>query len=234
MIAELLAKFAEGSRTALAEALTLAEIGADSIEGSIPCSPVIGFTGAPGVGKSTLIANFIDWLRAREESVAVVLVDPTSPTTGGAFLGDRIRLQRHATDEKVFIRSLGARGEVGGLAPNLSAVIGVFQAANFDWVIVETVGVGQSETAVAQIADLVVWVTAPGHGDEIQAHKAGVVEIADVAVVTQCDRPGGGQLAGGLVAARLSGRSGAPLEVFEVSSAQKQGLEPLFSRLSTH
>jgi LAO/AO transport system kinase len=151
---------------------------------------VIGVTGAPGVGKSTVIDGLIGWHRQRGRRVAVVAVDPSSPFSGGALLGDRIRMQRHATDDGVFIRSLAARGELGGLSRSTVAAVAVLDAAGFPIVIVETVGVGQGEVDVAGAADAVVVVTAPGLGDEVQALKAGVLEIADLLVVNKADRDG--------------------------------------------
>jgi len=151
---------------------------------------VVGVTGAPGVGKSTLVDGLIAVARARGERVAVVAVDPSSPFSGGALLGDRVRMQRHATDEGVFIRSLATRGQQGGLSRSTVATVAVLDAAGFPLVIVETVGAGQAEIDVADATDAVVVVTAPGLGDEIQALKAGLLEIADVLVVNKGDREG--------------------------------------------
>jgi LAO/AO transport system kinase len=151
---------------------------------------VVGVTGAPGVGKSTLVDGLIGWYRARGQRVAVVAVDPSSPLTGGALLGDRIRMQGHATDQGVFIRSLATRGETGGLSRSTVAAAAVLDAAGFPIVIIETVGVGQGEVDVAGAADAVVVVTAPGLGDDVQALKAGVLEIADLLVVNKADREG--------------------------------------------
>ena len=151
---------------------------------------VVGVTGAPGVGKSTLVDALIAVARARGERVAVVAVDPSSPFSGGALLGDRVRMQRHATDEGVFIRSLATRGQQGGLSRATTATVAVLDAAGFPLVFVETVGAGQAEIDVADAADAVVVVTAPGLGDDIQALKAGLLEIADILVVNKGDRDG--------------------------------------------
>jgi LAO/AO transport system kinase len=151
---------------------------------------VVGVTGHPGVGKSTLVDALVAAYRARDEKVAVVAVDPSSPFSGGALLGDRVRMQRHFTDEGVFIRSLATRGQLGGLSRSTSAAIAVLDAVGFPVVFVETVGAGQAEIDVADAADAVVVVTAPGLGDEIQALKAGLLEIADVLVVNKGDRDG--------------------------------------------
>ena len=151
---------------------------------------VLGVTGNPGAGKSTVVDALIDQYRKAGKRVGVVAVDPSSPFSGGAILGDRIRMQRHATDEGVFIRSLATRGHLGGLSRSTSDVVAVLDAMGFDVVIVETVGVGQDEVDVVSQAETAVVVTVPGLGDEIQAIKAGILEIADVFVVNKADREG--------------------------------------------
>ncbi len=151
---------------------------------------VVGITGAPGAGKSSLTDAFIARLRADGRSVAVVAVDPSSPFTGGAILGDRIRMQDHAGDRGVFIRSMSNRGHLGGLAATTPRAVSIVDAAGFDVVFVETVGVGQAEVEVASATDLVVVVVTPGWGDSVQANKAGVLEVGDVYVVNKADRPG--------------------------------------------
>ncbi|HEX3696184.1 MAG TPA: methylmalonyl Co-A mutase-associated GTPase MeaB [Polyangia bacterium] len=151
---------------------------------------IIGITGNPGVGKSTLVDGLITRYRARGLRVGVVAVDPSSPFSGGALLGDRIRMQRHATDGDVFIRSLATRGQMGGLSRSTADVAAALDAARFGVVIIETVGVGQDEIDVITAADTVVVVTAPGLGDDVQALKAGILEIADVLVVNKGDREG--------------------------------------------
>lgn len=151
---------------------------------------VLGVTGTPGAGKSTLVGRLVGELRARDLKVAVVAVDPTSPFTGGAILGDRIRMQQHFLDEGVFIRSLATRGNLGGLSRSSGDVIRVLDAAGFDVIVVETVGVGQDELEIAQMADTTIVVVAPGLGDDVQAIKAGILEIADVFCVNKADRDG--------------------------------------------
>ena len=151
---------------------------------------VIGLTGAPGVGKSTTATSLVRALRARGERVGVLAVDPSSPFSGGALLGDRVRMQEHALDHDVYIRSMATRGHLGGLAVATPQALRAFDAAGFDTVIVETVGVGQSEIEVAETADTTVVLLAPGMGDGIQAAKAGILEIGDIFVVNKSDRDG--------------------------------------------
>ena len=150
---------------------------------------VIGLTGAPGAGKSTVANALVTAFRARALKTAVLAVDPTSPFSGGALLGDRVRMQEHATDPGVFIRSMGNRGQLGGLAAATPQVVRVLDAAGYQVICVETVGVGQSEVEIASAADTTVVLVAPGMGDSIQAAKAGVLEVADVLVVNKADRP---------------------------------------------
>jgi LAO/AO transport system kinase len=150
---------------------------------------VIGLTGAPGAGKSTVTSALVRAFRARGNRVAVLAVDPSSPFTGGALLGDRVRMQEHATDDGVFIRSMGSRGQLGGLAAAAPQAIRILAAAGYDVILVETVGVGQAEVEIASAADSTVVLVVPGMGDSIQAAKAGLLEVADVLVVNKADRP---------------------------------------------
>jgi LAO/AO transport system kinase len=186
-----------GERRAVARAISAVEDGAADLEalsegifGSTGRAATIGLTGAPGVGKSTLAAGLVRVGRARDLRAAVLAVDPTSPYTGGALLGDRVRMQEHATDPSVFIRSMATRGHLGGMALAAPEAVRILDAAGYDRVVVETVGVGQAEVDVAAATDTAVVVLAPGMGDAVQMAKAGILEVADVFVVNKADRDG--------------------------------------------
>jgi len=154
---------------------------------------IVGITGPPGAGKSSLVDALAAEMRRRDKTVAIIAVDPSSQASGGAILGDRVRMQRHHADPGVFIRSMATRGATGGLARTSAALSRLFRSAGFDFVIIETVGVGQDEVDVATLADVTVVVLVPGMGDDIQALKAGVMEIADIFVINKADRPGAEQ-----------------------------------------
>jgi LAO/AO transport system kinase len=162
---------------------------------------VVGFTGPPGAGKSTLVNALIENLRRQGRTVGVIAVDPSSPISGGAILGDRIRMTAALDDDGVFVRSLASRGYLGGLSPAAVRIIDALDGAGFDIVLLETVGTGQSEIDVAEVADIRVVIAAPGLGDDIQAMKSGLLEIADVIVVNKADRPGAEQTLQQLVGA---------------------------------
>jgi len=155
---------------------------------------VWGITGAPGSGKSSLVDLFIEYKRRAGQRIAVIAVDPTSPFSGGAILGDRLRMQRHATDDSVFIRSMASRGHLGGLAGATADAIKILDAAGFDLIIVETIGVGQSEIEVVELADLIILILVPGMGDDIQALKAGIMEIGDLFIINKADKDGAAKL----------------------------------------
>jgi LAO/AO transport system kinase len=198
-----------------------------------------GVTGSPGVGKSTLTDALITSLRAEGKSVGVVAVDPTSPFSGGAILGDRVRMQRHATDEGVFIRSLATRGHFGGLTASTRAVVMVMAAMGKDVVIIETVGVGQDEVDIVRAADTTLVVTVPGLGDDVQALKAGILEVGDVFVVNKADREGAAstamQLESMLEMERGKERyQGWSPPVVQTAAADGRGLEELRQAIATH
>ena len=200
---------------------------------------LIGLTGSPGVGKSSLVDRLVTSLRRDGLSVAVVAVDPTSPFSGGAILGDRVRMQKHATDPGVFIRSLATRGAFGGLTPAVRGVVQALDAAGFDRILIETVGVGQDEVDIVQLAQTTLVITVPGLGDEIQAIKAGIMEIADLLVVNKADRPGAeqtlGQLNSMLEMNRFTGRELDWLpRLLKVSARTGEGFEELMAALEEH
>jgi GTPase len=187
----------QGERRALARLLTEIEDRSTAGEAGLRYlyprageAHLVGITGAPGSGKSTLVAALVGEARARGRAAAVVAIDPSSPITGGAILGDRVRMQIHAGDRDVFIRSMASRGHAGGLAPAAVAAAAVLDAVGFPLVFIETVGTGQSEVEIASIADTTVVVQAPEMGDEVQAIKAGLLEVADLVVVSKGDRSG--------------------------------------------
>jgi LAO/AO transport system kinase len=186
-----------GDRSALARLLSLVEQGGDPARAVGRRTHVlggnaytVGVTGAPGAGKSTLTNAMVAELRGAGDRVAVLAIDPSSPFTGGAILGDRVRMGDHALDDGVFIRSMATRGHLGGLALAAPEAVRVLDAAGYPWVILETVGVGQVEVEVVGTADTTVVVVNPGWGDSVQANKAGLMEIADVFVINKADRPG--------------------------------------------
>jgi LAO/AO transport system kinase len=196
---------------------------------------VLGVTGNPGAGKSTVVDALIHYYRQAGKRVGVVAVDPTSPFSGGAILGDRIRMQRHATDPGVFIRSLATRGHLGGLSRSTGDVVAVLDAMGYDVVIIETVGVGQDEVDVVAQAETAVVVTVPGLGDEIQAIKAGILEIADVLVVNKSDREGADRTVRDLVAMlELRGHGAAEVEIVRTVATTGKGIDELAHAIDRH
>jgi GTPase len=200
---------------------------------------VIGLTGSPGVGKSTVTAALVAAYRAAGQRVGVLAVDPTSPFSGGALLGDRVRMQNHATDDGVFIRSMASRGQLGGLAWATPQALRILDAAGFGLVLIETVGVGQAELEIASLADTTLVIVAPGMGDSIQAAKAGILEIADVFVVNKSDRPGAQEVVRDL-RTMLSmgewppGRWKPPIVSTAAAGSDRAGLDDLVERIGQH
>ncbi|WP_332644460.1 methylmalonyl Co-A mutase-associated GTPase MeaB [Aeromicrobium sp.] len=230
---------AKGNRADLARVLTILSYGddrTDALAGQLALSAapgrVISITGPPGAGKSTLVSAMLTALRKRGLPVAVLAIDPSSPLTGGGILGDRIRMERHTDDLGVFVRSLGARNHGDGIADNLPAMIDAMAIAGWPLVLVETVGVGQSETGVFKLADISILVSVPGLGDDVQTMKAGVLELADIHVVNKSDLPGADivarQLKGML---RLRGASGAQPPVLTTDATTGQGVDELLDAI---
>lgn len=196
-IAALFSEACNGERSALARLLSLIERGGDDartvgrlVYPKTGNGYIVGITGAPGAGKSTLTSSLISHIRSLEQTVSVLAIDPSSPFTGGAILGDRVRMQNHATDPGVFIRSMATRGHLGGLSLATSEAVRLLDAVGSPCTLVETVGVGQVEVEIARNADTIVVVVNPGWGDSVQANKAGLLEIADIFVINKADRPG--------------------------------------------
>ncbi|QLG11376.1 methylmalonyl Co-A mutase-associated GTPase MeaB [Deinococcus sp. D7000] len=209
---DLAARYQAGDLRALARAVTLAEAGLPAARPLLKIaraggirSVVLGITGSPGSGKSTLTDALIAELRAQGKRVAVLAVDPSSPYSGGAILGDRIRMLRHHADSGVFVRSLASRGALGGLSARTMAVLALLEGGGFDWIILETVGVGQSEVDVAAACDHTLLVVTPAGGDGVQAFKAGIMEIADVIAVNKADLPGSSRTVRELTSAQALG-----------------------------
>ncbi len=239
-----------GDRRSLARLLTavenrtpLAEAALRRLYPMAGRAQLIGITGPPGAGKSTLVAALIAELRRADRPVAVVAVDPSSPITGGAVLGDRVRMQAYAADPDVFIRSMASRGHSGGLSSATTAAAAVFDAVGFDVVLIETVGTGQSEVEVAATADTTVVVEAPEMGDEIQAIKAGLLEVADLIVVNKGDKPGAHRTAGQLRAmltgatprgARLGWPTPKEPEILVATAATGEGVAELLAAIDRH
>jgi LAO/AO transport system kinase len=218
-------RVAAGDRRALARALTLAENGISLAGGTAPEPPRrVAVTGPPGAGKSTLVAALIAEIRARGLGVAVLAVDPSSPYTGGALLGDRIRMAKHALDDGVFIRSQASRGASGGLAPTTHALLDVLDRGGFDLVLLETVGAGQADVDAVLATDFAVLVLAPQMGDGVQAMKAGLIEAADLVVVNKSDLGGADIVRDDLLAAfELSARGAKEVLICSAKSGTGVG-----------
>src|SRR4051812_3986729 len=228
-----------GDRRGMARAISLVEDGAPELEalsaGIFPKTgnaATVGLTGSPGVGKSTLTEQLVRAARSRERTVAVLAIDPTSPFTGGALLGDRLRMQAHATDPGVFIRSMATRGHLGGMALAAPEAVRILDASGKDVVVVETVGVGQAEVEVAHATDTTLVVVSPGWGDAVQVAKAGILEIADVFVVNKSDKDGAGEAARDL---RHMLKMGAEMAwtppVVQTSATTGEGIDELWEAI---
>lgn len=241
-LAGLLADLAARKPRAVARAITLVEEGGPGCDAvlraldqkAIQAATVIGVTGPPGAGKSSLSARLVGLLRARGERVGIVAVDPSSVLSGGALLGDRIRMMAHATDADVLIRSMASRGRLGGLCGAAAGAARVMAGAGCSFVFLETVGVGQSEMDIVRLADLTVMVLAPGLGDEVQAMKAGLLEMVDLLVVNKADLAGAEGLALDLEGAardrqRLHGQ--APPPVCMASALEERGIAELLAKV---
>jgi LAO/AO transport system kinase len=242
-VADLERRFRQGDPRALARALTLVESGHPWGQALLKRlrgqgqAKVVGITGSPGAGKSTLTDRLILEARKRGERVGVLAVDPSSPFTGGAILGDRIRMMRHHQDPGVFIRSMASRGALGGLAGATVAALSLLEAFGFQRIFVETVGVGQSEVDIARVADTTLLVLTPAAGDAVQAFKAGVMEIADIFAVNKFDLPGGERLIQELKSAlELSPPrpGGWRPPIYPTVAATGEGVEALFEGLEAH
>jgi LAO/AO transport system kinase len=241
-VQELIDGVLAGDRRAVARAISMVEDGGEDLPalsaGLFPKTGgayTIGLTGSPGVGKSSLAGALVGVARARDETAAVLAIDPTSPYTGGALLGDRVRMQDHATDPGVFIRSMATRGHLGGMALAAPEAIRILDASGKDLVFVETVGVGQAEVEVAGATDTTLVVLAPGWGDAVQAAKAGILEVADVFVVNKADRDGVNDTVRDLnMMLRTGGHGEWVPPVVRTSTATGEGLDELWEDIAKH
>lgn len=238
-LAALFERLRRGDAAALSRCLSLVERGgahADAI-GRLAHpltgrAAVVGFSGSPGAGKSTLIDAYIAHVRAGGRSVAVAAVDPSSPVSGGAVLGDRVRMQRHTEDPKVFIRSIASRGHLGGLTENIQRVVDLMDASGRDVIVIETVGAGQSEVEIVEVADICVVVNAPNLGDDVQAIKAGILEIADILVVNKADLPSASRTAQQLRAMLTLRADERDVPVIETVATSGTGVDALAAAVS--
>jgi LAO/AO transport system kinase len=240
-ISNLLDKFKSGNIRALAKVLTLVENNSEHAKEIIEKLEykndyqVIGFTGSPGAGKSSLIDSLITKIRENNLSVGVIAIDPSSPFTGGAILGDRIRMIKHSTDKKVFIRSMANRGQAGGLALSTLKACKILSAFGFDIIIVETVGAGQTEVEIIKTADTIVLVLNPESGDDIQAIKAGIMEIADIFVINKSDLPGANKTKINIEnLVHESKKSEWNTPIVMTSTFKNEGINELFLKIKEH
>ncbi|MFZ4516180.1 MAG: methylmalonyl Co-A mutase-associated GTPase MeaB [Acidimicrobiia bacterium] len=245
-IGALVAGLRARDRSAIAKSISVMEQGGpDAAALSAAIFPntgsarVLGLTGAPGAGKSTLTDQLIRCARGEGDEIGVLAIDPTSPFTGGAILGDRVRMQNHATDDGVFIRSMATRGHLGGLALAVPQAVRVLDAAQKPWVLIETVGVGQVEVEIAGTADTTIVVVTPGWGDGVQANKAGLMEIADIFVVNKADRPGARETVRDLeqmldLALEIDRTPGWRPPIVETVATSGDGIDALWKAIAAH
>lgn len=239
---DLASKVLKGDTRAIARMITLIEnndlAAIDSmkeIHKNSGNAQVIGVTGVMGSGKSSLIFELAYLYRKQGKKVGIIAIDPTSPFSGGAFLGDRVRMMQLATDDDVFIRSMGTRGVLGGLASSVFDVVEIYDAAGMDIILIETVGVGQAEVDIVKIADTTLVVLVPGLGDSIQTIKAGLMEIADIFVVNKADKPGVEQVVAEIESMLdISSKSDRETPIVQTSTKQDQGISELLSEINNH
>lgn len=237
-------RFLEQDERALARAISWVEAGKEegkellrSLRKHTGNARVIGITGSPGSGKSTLTDKLIAQARKRDLQVAVLAVDPTSPFSGGAILGDRIRMMQWHKDKDVYIRSMATRGHLGGLAAASLQIVSLLDAYGFDIILIETVGVGQSEVDIVRVADSTLLILTPGQGDGVQAFKAGIMEIADIFIINKFDLLGAARLKREIRAALELGhtvKDGWELNIFEAIASQDKGIDEIYNELSKH
>jgi LAO/AO transport system kinase len=243
---ELLARMRSGDAVALGRLISRAETGVEEAREALAQvykasgrAHMVGITGVPGSGKSTLVNKLVQRMRRDGRTVAVIAIDPSSPFSGGAILGDRIRMSELVLDPGVFIRSMATRGSTGGLARAALAAADILDAGGFDMVIIETVGVGQDEVEIARASHTTVVVSAPGLGDDVQALKAGILEIADIHVVSKCDRPDANRTVTDLksmlaLAASLAEKPVWQVPVVATSAENGQGIDELVALIDEH